>query len=150
MTGYYGTVWTGSNRPDKRCEVLLELPPLSLYCYCWNIWSCNSPGMLILNRKLSMVLLICPLTDCIHGSQMKTLDFMVVLQSIPVTFEILCPSTVQLSSYFMLVRCVILHIFSLIVSLMILKVVLYPFLSEEAHLQIVTVNWVWMWNTVWT
>lgn len=52
--------------------MLLELASLSLYCCCWNICSCNSPGMLVLNSKPSMVLSICPLTDYIYGSQMKT------------------------------------------------------------------------------
>lgn len=146
MAGYCGAVWTGFGRPDERCDVLLELAPLSLYCCCWNICSCNSPGMLVLNSKPSMVLSICPLTDYIHGSQMKTLGFVVVLQSISVTFRSLCPFTVQVSSHSMLLRCIILYIF----SLLLLKVVLRPFLSEETHLQIVSVDWVWMRNTVWT
>lgn len=115
--------------------MLLEPAPLSLYCCCWNICSCNSPGTFILNSKPSVVLPICPLTDYTHVSQRKT-DFVGVLQSISVTFKSLCPFTVQVSSHFMLVRCVILYIF----SFMLLKVVLHPFLGEEAHLQIVTVN----------
>lgn len=146
MAGYCGTVWTGFGRPDERRDVLLELAPLSLCiaavgtsvaaialaCWFWTA-SLQWSFLFALWQTTSMVL-------------KWKLGFVVVLQSISVSFRSLCPSTVQVSSHFMLLRCIILYIF----SLLLLKVALRPFLSEERHLQIVSVDWVWTRNAEWT